>query len=72
MIVLIDTAVSENAAIMSELAPQLLALNVTYRVSDLEPHGSVRWRRKTHADDQGPDPEEPETEVRLRIFIPHE
>ena len=66
MIVLIDTAVSENAAIMSELAPQLLALNVTYRVSDLEPHGSVRWRRKTHADDQGP--EEPETEVRLRIL----
>ena len=58
MIVLIDTAVSENAAIMSELAPQLLALSVCYRVGDLDPHGSIRWRRKTHLD--GCDLEEPE------------
>ena len=50
MIVQLDTAVSENAAIMSKLATQLQEIGVAYRVSDLQPPGSVRWKRKTQSE----------------------
>ena len=45
MVVILDTVLSENAQFMAELAGELQALGVMYRVShDLFP-GSVRWKR---------------------------
>ena len=45
MVVILDTVLSENAQFMAEVAGELQALGVMYRVShDLFP-GSVRWKR---------------------------
>lgn len=45
MVVILDTVLSENAQFMAELAGELQALGVAYRISrDMHP-GSVRWKR---------------------------
>ena len=45
MVVILDTVLSENAQFMAELAGELQALGVMYRVNhDLFP-GSVCWKR---------------------------
>ena len=67
MTVLLDTAVSENAAIMSELTAQLQEMSVIYRVGDLQPPGSVRWKRKTLPGEVGD-----ETEVTLVSLLPRD
>ena len=46
MIVLLDVSLSENPSFIAELSTQLKDLGVTYRVSNMEPSGSVRWKRK--------------------------
>ena len=45
MVVLLDTALSENDDFMSHLVSELQSLEVTYRVrGDMHP-GSVSWKR---------------------------
>ena len=46
MIVLLDISLSENPSFIAELSVQLKDLGVTYRVSNMEPAGSVRWKKK--------------------------
>ena len=45
MVVILDTVLSENAQFMAELAGELQALGVMYRVSHGLFPGSVRWKR---------------------------
>ena len=45
MVVVLDTVLSENALFMAELAGELQALGVMYRVSHVLFPGSVRWKR---------------------------
>ena len=45
MVVILDTVLSENALFMAELAGELQALGVMYRVSHGLFPGSVRWKR---------------------------
>ena len=48
MVVILDTVLSENAQFMAELAGELQALGVMYRVSHGLFPGSVRWKRSTY------------------------
>lgn len=45
MVVILDTVLSENAQFMAELAGELQALGVMYRVSHGLFPGSVCWKR---------------------------
>ena len=46
MIVLLDTSLSEKPSFIAELSTQLKDLGVAYRVKNMDPAGSVRWKRK--------------------------